>query len=75
MNSELSPIPSEYSLHAPSDHTLPTLPLAPAPANGQGQRHNAVKHGLLAEGITELDDPQEYTNTLADLEDDSNPSS
>jgi hypothetical protein len=38
-----------------------------------GQRHNAVKHGLMAEGITVLDDSTEYTAIRDDLEDEYQP--
>jgi hypothetical protein len=34
------------------------------PHNVISTRFNATKHGLLAAGITELDDPDDYRNTL-----------
>jgi hypothetical protein len=38
-------------------------------ASSTGQRHNAIRHGLLADGITPLDDAGEFMNLLGDLED------
>jgi len=37
------------------------------PNNTTSTRFNAAKHGLLAAGITELDDADEYQNTLSRL--------
>jgi len=36
-------------------------------------RHNATKHGLLAEGVTELDDAEGYHSTLARLMEETSP--
>src|SRR6266852_4300712 len=38
------------------------------PKNTSSTRFNATKHGLLAAGITELDDANEYRNTLRGLD-------
>ena len=38
------------------------------PKNTERTRHNAVKHGLLAEGLTEWDDAEEYLENLRDFE-------
>ena len=38
------------------------------PNNTTSTRFNAAKHGLLAAGITELDDAEEYRNTLRCLD-------
>lgn len=35
------------------------------PINTTSTRYNAVKHGLLAKGVTELDDPQKFQALLA----------
>jgi hypothetical protein len=40
---------------------------SPGPENTTSTRFNATKHGLLAVGLTELDDPIEYRNTLSRL--------
>jgi hypothetical protein len=37
------------------------------PRNTESTRHNAVKHGLLAKGITELDDSDAYESLLQQL--------
>jgi hypothetical protein len=37
------------------------------PENTQRTRHNAIRHGLLAEGLTEWDDPAEYQEVIHDL--------
>jgi hypothetical protein len=37
------------------------------PNNTTSTRFNATKHGLLAHGITELDNAEEYRNTLRRL--------
>src|SRR5712692_2254417 len=37
------------------------------PRNTQRTRHNAIRHGLLAEGLTEWDDPAEYQELIHDL--------
>src|SRR6266481_6935881 len=37
------------------------------PRNTQRTRHNAIRHGLLAEGLTEWDDPAEYQEVIHDL--------
>src|SRR6266404_7734688 len=34
------------------------------PRNTQRTRHNAIRHGLLAEGLTEWDDPAEYQEII-----------
>ena len=34
------------------------------PRNTQRTRHNAIRHGLLAEGLTEWDDPAEYQENI-----------
>ncbi len=34
------------------------------PRNTQRTRHNAIRHGLLAEGLTEWDDPAEYQEVI-----------
>jgi hypothetical protein len=41
---------------------------SPGPGNTTSTRFNATKHGLLAVGITELDDPIQYRNTLSRLQ-------
>ena len=38
------------------------------PENTSSTRFNAIKHGLLAAGITEIDDADEYRNTLRGLD-------
>ena len=38
------------------------------PKNTSSTRFNAIKHGLLAAGITEIDDADEYRNTLRGLD-------
>jgi hypothetical protein len=38
------------------------------PRNTTSSRYNATRHGLLAAGITEIDDAEGYRNTLRDLE-------
>jgi hypothetical protein len=43
------------------------------PKNTTSTRFNATKHGLLAVGITELDDAEGYRNTLSGLEKQLNP--
>lgn len=43
------------------------------PRNTSSSRYNAVKHGLLSEGITELDDQDEYAQMKSLLQEDSNP--
>jgi hypothetical protein len=43
------------------------------PKNTTSTRFNATKHGLLALGITELDDAEGYRNTLSGLEKEFNP--
>ncbi len=37
------------------------------PTNMTSTRYNALKHGLLSRGVTELDDPQEFHGWLAEL--------
>ena len=39
------------------------------PRNTQRTRHNAIMHGLLAEGLTEWDDPAEYQEIIHALMD------
>jgi hypothetical protein len=41
--------------------------LSTGPRNTQRTRYNALKHGLLAEGLTEWDDPAEYQEVIHDL--------
>jgi hypothetical protein len=43
------------------------------PTNTTSTRFNATKHGLLAVGITELDDAEGYRTTLGDLIREKNP--
>jgi hypothetical protein len=43
------------------------------PSNTTLTRHNATKHGLLAEGVTEIDDADGYQSTLRDLIKEINP--
>jgi hypothetical protein len=43
------------------------------PKNTKSTRANATKHGLLAVGVTELDDVEGYRNMLRDLIKESNP--
>ena len=40
---------------------------SPGPRNTQRTRHNAMRHGLLAEGLTEWDDPAEYQEVIHDF--------
>src|ERR1700693_2381580 len=44
-----------------------------AKKNTTSTRFNATKHGLLAAGVTELDEAEGYSNTLADLKREKNP--
>src|SRR6266404_7092528 len=37
------------------------------PRDTQRTRHNAIRHGLLAEGLTEWDDPAEYQEVIHDF--------
>src|ERR1019366_7165938 len=48
-------------------------PKSPGPRNTTSTRFNAVKHGLLAVGITELDAKEGYYTTLRDLTREKNP--
>ena len=46
---------------------------SPGPGNTISTRFNAQKHGLLASGVTELDDAEGYQQMLADLMREKNP--
>jgi len=46
---------------------------SPGPTNTTSTRFNATKHGLLAAGITELDNAEGYLNILSDLGREKNP--
>ncbi|PYX34346.1 MAG: hypothetical protein DMG80_02540 [Acidobacteria bacterium] len=46
---------------------------SPGPGNTESTRFNAIKHGLLAAGVTELDDAEGYQRILADLMREKNP--
>src|SRR6266446_5979586 len=37
------------------------------PRNTQRTRHNAIRHGLLAEGLTQWDDADEFKENIHDL--------
>jgi hypothetical protein len=47
--------------------------LSTGPSNTTSTRYNSVKHGLRAEGVTELDDPDRYRALLAGLRAEFNP--
>ncbi len=41
--------------------------LSTGPANMETTRYNATKHGLLSEGVTELDNPEKFQALIAQL--------
>lgn len=46
---------------------------SPGPSNTTSTRYNATKHGLLAKGVTELDDAEGYNTLLKSLSIEKNP--
>jgi len=47
--------------------------LSTGPHHTESTRYNATKHGLLSEGVTELDNPEAFAGFLAQLKEESHP--